>query len=297
MPQLPTPRQTATQYNRRRMSIVAVLGAGPIGAGVAHALARHARVRDVRLIDSAGSVARGKALDIRQSGPVEGFDTRVAGEDDVLAAVAADVIVVADEHEQGPWDGDRGLAMLARLRRSGATAPLVLAAPGQWWLAEAAVREAGVAADAIVGASAGAMAGAARALAALEIEGSGVDVTLPVCGRPPRFTLGWSSAMVGQSLAADRIPPHRQRAVSDHLAAHWPPGPYAIATVTAPIVEGLLTGTRRDVCGVTVLDGELGVRGVACLLPLTLGHRRVLARRIPSLSPQERTALLSGLSA
>jgi hypothetical protein len=45
----------------------------------------------------------------------------------------------------------------------------------------------------------------------------------------------------------------------------------------------------------TVLDGEFGLRGVAGMLPLELGNGRVLARTIPSLSPQERTAMVSGL--
>ncbi len=73
------------------VSTVAIIGAGPIGASIAHTLARRARVRNVRLIDAASSVAVGKALDIKQSGPVEGFDTRVSGDGNVLAAAGASV--------------------------------------------------------------------------------------------------------------------------------------------------------------------------------------------------------------
>src|SRR5688572_32860722 len=109
------------------VSTVAIIGAGPIGASIAHTLARRARVRDVRLIDSASSVAAGKALDIKQSGPVEGYDTRVSGDADVLAAAGAGVIVIADSHESGEWEGDRGLVLIRQLVTAGSTGPLVFA--------------------------------------------------------------------------------------------------------------------------------------------------------------------------
>jgi malate dehydrogenase len=277
------------------MSTIAILGSGPIGAGIAHTLARRARVRDVRLIDAAATVATGKALDIRQTGPVEGYDTRLSGIGDPLAAVGADVIVIADTHADGEWEGDKGLALLRQLVAAGASGPFVFAGPKQTWLIEATVRELGVASDRVVGSAAAAMAMAARGLAGLEVNGSGVDVALAMCGKPPALTVAWSSATIGGLLLTDRVPSHRVLAISQQLKKLWPPGPYAIATATASVVEGLVSGTRRDTPGVTVLAGEFGQRGVGCLLPLTLGNGRVLSRIVPSLSPQERTDVVNSL--
>jgi malate dehydrogenase len=277
------------------MSTIAILGSGPIGAGIAHTLARRARVRDVRLIDAAATVAAGKALDIRQTGPVEGYDTRLSGIGDPLAAVGADVIVIADTHADGEWEGDKGLALVRQLVAAGAAGPFVFAGPKQTWLIEATVRELDVASDRVVGTAAAAMAMAARGLAGLEVNGSGVDVALTMCGKPPALTVAWSAATIGGSLLTDRVPSHRVLAISQQLKKLWPPGPYAIATATASVVEGLVSGTRRDTPGVTVLAGEFGQRGVACLLPLTLGNGRVLSRIVPSLSPQERTDVVNSL--
>ena len=277
------------------MSTIAVLGAGPIGAGIAHTLARRARVRDVRLIDAAATVAAGKALDIRQTGPVEGYDTRLSGIGDPLAAVGADVIVVADTHADGEWEGDRGLALIRQLVAAGASGPFVFAGPKQTWLMEAVVRELGIASDRVVGTAAVAMVTAARALAGLEVNGSGADVALAMCGKPPALRVAWPSATIGGSLLTDRVPSHRVLAISQQLKKLWPPGPYAIATASAPVVEGLIASTRRDTPGVTVLNGEFGQRGVACLLPLSLGKGRVLSRIVPSLSPQERTDVVNSL--
>lgn len=278
------------------MSTVAILGAGPIGAAVAQTLARRARVSDIRLFDAAAGVAAGKALDIRQAGPVDACDTRVSGAAEPLGAVGADVIVIADAHADGEWEGDRGLALVRRLVTAGATAPLVFAGTRQVWLMETVARELGVTADRLVGTAAAAVAGAARGLVALETNGSGVDVSIAVCGRPPALTVGWSSATVGGALVTDRVPAHRLRAVTGQLQALWPAQPYAIASATAPVVEGLIAGTRRETPGVAVLAGEFGLRGTACLLPLTLGNGRVQFRHVPSLSAQERTELVNSLS-
>ncbi len=65
------------------MTTVCILGAGELGGSVAHALARGERVRRVRLIDEAGTIAAGKALDIQQAGAVEGFHTVVEGTNDL----------------------------------------------------------------------------------------------------------------------------------------------------------------------------------------------------------------------
>lgn len=278
------------------MSTVAILGAGPIGASVAHTLARRARVRDVCLIDNAASVAAGKALDIQQSGPVEGYDTRVSGDGNVLAAAGAGVIVIADGHESGEWEGDRGLALVRQLVNAGVTGPFVFAGPRQTWLMEAAVAELGVAADRILGTAAAALNGAVRALVALEVNGSGTDVSLSVSGRPPAFVIAWSSATIGGALVTDRVPAHRLLAISNQLKGLWPTGPYAIAAATAPVVEGLLSGTRAQVPAMVIVDREFGVRNRAALLPVTLGNGGVLARHLPSFSPQERVDFMNALT-
>jgi malate dehydrogenase len=278
------------------MSVVAIIGAGEIGSAVAFALASRARVRDVRLVDAAANVAAGKALDIRQTGPIVGFDTLVSGRSDVLDAVNADLIVIADAVTDGEWEGDRGLAMIKQLVRAGSTSPIVFAGPKQMWLMEAVVREAGVAPDTIVGSAAGAIHSGLRALVALEVNGSGADIAAAVVGRAPSFTVGWTSATLGGSLLSVAMPAHRMLAVSDTLKKLWPPKPQAIGVATAAIVEGLLFGARRLIYATTVLTGEYGERGVATMLPLELGNRRVLKRIDPSLSGQERVEFLIGLS-
>jgi malate dehydrogenase len=275
------------------VSFVAILGAGPIGAAVAHRLAERARVSSVRLIDESADAASGKALDIRQSGPVDGFDTPVTGSGDVLSAVGAAVVVVADTISAGEWQGEPGLGLIRRLVQAGSKGPFVFAGSSQIALIETAARELHVPADRLIGTAASAVAASVAALAAVEAQRTGVSVV--VAGRPPTLVVGWSSATIAGSLLSETVPAHRLLAITQALPRLWPPGPQAVAAPTALVVEALTSGSRKLHQAMTVLDGEFGLRGVAGMLPLELGNGRVLARTIPSLSPQERTAMVSGL--
>ncbi|HET9371368.1 MAG TPA: hypothetical protein VFO19_14010, partial [Vicinamibacterales bacterium] len=273
------------------MSRIAIVGAGPIGGAIAHALAERERVREVRLIDDRASVAAGKALDIRQTGPIDSFDTRLDGSGDALGASGASVIVIADRFEGGEWQGDEGLALVRKLVRAGTVAPIVFAGPAQTWLMEKTAAELGVAVDRLVGTAASALPGAVRGLVALELNASAVDVAVAVAGRPPAFVIGWSAATAAGSLVADRVPAHRLLAISDALRKLWPPGPQAIAAATAPIVEALANGSRRQLQATAILDGEWSSRGRAALLTLEITRGRIARCLTPSLSPQERTAV------
>jgi malate dehydrogenase len=73
---------------------VAVVGAGNVGATAAQRLAEKNLARTVVMVDVVEGVPQGKALDQWQSGPIEGFDTRVLGNQTYDDAADADVFVV-----------------------------------------------------------------------------------------------------------------------------------------------------------------------------------------------------------
>jgi len=72
---------------------IALIGAGNIGGTLAH-LVGLKELGDVALFDVFGGVAAGKALDIMQSGPVDGFDAAMTGGSDYQAIAGADVVIV-----------------------------------------------------------------------------------------------------------------------------------------------------------------------------------------------------------
>ncbi len=72
---------------------IALIGAGNIGGTLAH-LAAQKELGDIVLFDVAEGVPQGKALDLSQCGPVEGFDARITGTNDYADIAGADVIIV-----------------------------------------------------------------------------------------------------------------------------------------------------------------------------------------------------------
>lgn len=74
-------------------SRIALVGAGNIGGTLA-LLAGLKELGDVVLFDIVEGVPQGKALDIAQSGPIEGFDAKMVGSGSYAALKGADVVIV-----------------------------------------------------------------------------------------------------------------------------------------------------------------------------------------------------------
>ncbi|MGE0719923.1 MAG: malate dehydrogenase [Alphaproteobacteria bacterium] len=72
---------------------IALVGAGQIGGTLA-LLAGLKELGDVVLFDVVDGVPQGKALDIAQAGPVEGYDAAFAGGSDYSVIAGADVVIV-----------------------------------------------------------------------------------------------------------------------------------------------------------------------------------------------------------
>ena len=72
---------------------IALIGAGMIGGTLAH-LAATKEMGDVVLFDVVEGIPQGKALDLAQSGPVEGFNAALKGTNDYADIAGADVIIV-----------------------------------------------------------------------------------------------------------------------------------------------------------------------------------------------------------
>jgi malate dehydrogenase len=72
---------------------IALIGAGNIGGTLAH-LAASKELGDIVLFDVVEGVPEGKALDLAQCGPVEGFDAKLKGSQDYAHIQGADVIIV-----------------------------------------------------------------------------------------------------------------------------------------------------------------------------------------------------------
>ena len=72
---------------------IALIGAGMIGGTLAH-LAAMREMGDIVLFDIVEGIPDGKALDIAQAGPIDGFDAKLKGTSDYADIAGADVCIV-----------------------------------------------------------------------------------------------------------------------------------------------------------------------------------------------------------
>ena len=72
---------------------IALIGSGNIGGTLAHLIGIK-ELGDVVLFDIAEGIPHGKALDLAESSPVEGFDCEISGANDYAELVDSDVVIV-----------------------------------------------------------------------------------------------------------------------------------------------------------------------------------------------------------
>ena len=97
---------------------IALIGAGNIGGTLA-LLALSKKLGDVVLFDIAEGVPQGKALDLSQCGPIEGFDANITGTNDFKDMKEADVVIVTAGSPRKPgMSRDDLLAINAKVMKS-----------------------------------------------------------------------------------------------------------------------------------------------------------------------------------
>ncbi|MGD0571734.1 MAG: malate dehydrogenase [Sedimentisphaerales bacterium] len=72
---------------------ITVVGAGNVGATTAH-IAASRKLGDIVLIDIVKGLAEGKALDMTEAGPVQGYNCKITGTTDWAAAQDSSIVVI-----------------------------------------------------------------------------------------------------------------------------------------------------------------------------------------------------------
>lgn len=232
------------------MPFAAILGAGPLGGALTHALAARGRFDEVRLIDPEKTLAAGKALDILQSGPVDGYSTRVTGSASLDAAAGAWVTLLADPVQADP------LLHLKELHRRSPGAVIVCADAGHQLVLARAVATGAVPPDRLVGSAPAAAAAAARALIALAVDLSPMTVHVGLGGGDDgRCVVDWERTSIDGLPAVEVLRREQQATLDARLAALWPPGPFTLGAAAARVAEAAWFGARQAFPAWWVTDG------------------------------------------
>ena len=267
------------------MLTVVILGAGEHGATLARRLAGREIARRIVLVDTDEGKARGKALDILQSGPIDRFDTRIEG---AAAAVdEPDILVVGDapEFSEGPAAADR----LGQLVAQSKPRMIVVAGARPAPLVDA-ILASGFAGDRIAGSAPVAVAAAIRRRLATALEVEASSVCLALLGLPPDvIVVPHASAAVGGVPIEQLRPALVRQAVQE--ASGRTPGPVALAAAAVHVIAALVAPGLSVLPVVARGDGALGLGRATIALPRRLGAWRVGETLEVALEPYERVAL------
>jgi malate dehydrogenase len=283
------------------VSTVAILGAGDIAGALARELAALDVVSRIVIIDDRGNVASGKALDVAQSGPVDGSHTSLSGTNDVAAVVGAKAIVIADRAaSSGPleWADDAGLALLKRVAGLNQGAMIVCAGAMQASIVEQGVNEARISRMRVFGSAPEALRSAVVAIAAAEAHAAPSDIVLSVLGRAPQNVIvPWDEASIAGRCATNVLSAAQLARLDARIARLWPPGPYALGSAAARLLRTALTRSPRTHAAQVAVTRDEGMPGRSAMMPVTLGPGGITSLVPPALSTRDRVRFETAMRA
>jgi malate dehydrogenase len=276
---------------------VVIVGAGELGGALARQVAAADITPRVTLVDDAGSVAEGKALDIRQAAPVDGYATHLVGTTDESVVVGATFVVIADRAAaSAEWQDDAGVALVRRIAYLNPQAVILCAGAHQLSLIERGVHEAGLDRLRLFGSAPEALRSAVVSMTALEAGCAPVDVSLTVVGRPPTQSIvPWEDASLAGRRATDVLSPPAITRLEGRLVRFWPPGPFALASAATRVLSAAARRNHHTVCAFVAGTRDEGDRGRVGMLPVLLGDRGIATVLRPTLSARDRVRLDTAL--
>jgi malate dehydrogenase len=275
---------------------IVIIGAGELGGALARQIAAADITARVLLVDEAGTVAEGKALDIRQAAPIDGYSTEVTGTRDEAVVVNADAIVIADRFAGGAeWRDDTAVARVRRLVHLNPSAMVLCAGAGQMEVVERGVREGGIKAPRLFGSAPEALRSAVISFAALEAQCDPTEISLMVVGRPPgQMIVLWEDAAIGGRRAADVLSPPAITRLDSRLSRLWPPGPLTLASAATRMLRAAATRSRQTFAAFVVTAGQGEGRRVG-MLPVTMNATGIAEILSSTLTARDRVRLDTAL--
>jgi malate dehydrogenase len=289
---------------------VAVVGAGNVGATAAQRLAEKNLARTVVMIDVVEGVPQGKALDQWQSGPIEGFDSRIIGSNGYEPAAGAEVFVVTAGIARKPGMSRDDLiktnagivrSVCEQIARVAPKAIVVVVSNPLDVMCYVAMKTTGFPRERILGMAGVLDTARYRTFLAEAMDVSVQDIQAMVLGghgdtMVPLISYTTVSGIpVGQLLERSKLEAivDRTRNGGAEIVAFLKTGSayYAPSAAAVQMVEAIALDRKRLLPCSAWLQGEFGLRDVFCGVPCKIGRKGLEAIVDLTLTDQERADL------
>ena len=270
---------------------ITVVGAGNVGATAAQRLAEKNLARTVLMVDVAEGIPQGKALDQWQSGPVEGYDTRVLGANDYSQAAGSEVFVVTAGIARKPGMSRDDLvktnagivqSVSKEIARVAPQSIIIVVSNPLDVMCYVAMKASGFPRERVLGMAGVLDTARYRMFLAEAMEVSVEDIQAMVLGghgdtMVPLISYTVVSGIpVTQLLAKDKLDAivTRTRNGGAEIVAHLKTGSayYAPSAAAVQMVEAIALDKKRILPCAAWLTGEYGLTGMFCGVPCKLGR-------------------------
>jgi malate dehydrogenase len=288
---------------------VTVIGSGNVGASVAMRLADK-QMADVVLIDILEGIPQGKALDMLESGPIEGSDVNIRGTNDYADTADSDLVVMTAGFPRKPGMSRDDLlranyevvnGAIAQAAKHSPEAILIVVTNPLDAMVQTAFRVSGFPKHRVLGMAgvldtaryrtfiAEALSVSVRDVQGFVLGGHG-DTMVPV----PRYTT------VAGIPVGDLMPPEQLEAVvkrtrngGAEIVNLLKSGSayYAPASAVVEMIDAIFKDRKRILPCAAYLEGEYGIHGVFVGVPVKLGARGIEQIVEIKLTPEEQAAL------
>jgi malate dehydrogenase len=289
---------------------ITVVGAGNVGATTAQGIAEKSLGRTVVMVDVVEGLPHGKALDQWESGPIEGFDTRVVGANDYGPAAGSDLVVITAGIARKPGmtrddlvktNTDIVKAVALEVKKASPRAIVIVVSNPLDVMCWVAKEVTGFPRERVLGMAGVLDTARYRTFLAQALDASVEDIQAMVLGGhgdtmvPLVSYTTVSGIPVSQLLDRDTLDAivQRTRDGGAEIVKHLKTGSayYAPAAATVQMVEAIVLDKRRILPCAAWLTGEYGLEGLYLGVPCKLGVGGLEGIIEVELSAQERAAL------
>jgi malate dehydrogenase len=288
---------------------VTVVGSGNVGASAAQRIVEK-HLADVVLIDVLEGIPEGKALDLWESAPVEGYDCRLRGTRDYADTAGSDVVVITAGLARKPGMSRDDLLMknyeivkgvTEQVARHSPQAILVVVTNPLDVMAQTAFRVSGFPKQRVMGMAGVLDSARFRSFIAEELDVSVSNVHAMVLGGHgdtmvplPRFSTV-AGIPVTELMPAESIRRlvDRTRNGGAEIVALLKTGSayYAPSAAIVEMVDSILRDRKKILPCAVFLEGEYGIRSLYVGVPAKLGRKGVEQILELPLSEEERGGL------
>ncbi len=292
--------------NITRRPKISIIGAGFVGSTCAH-WAASKELGDIVLIDINGDAAKGKALDLFEASPVEGFDSNVQGGSDYALTKDSDVVVITAGLPRKPgMSRDDLLATNSKIVKECAqnvakyspNCVLIIVSNPLDAMCHVALNATGFPRERVIGMAGVLDSARFRSFVAMECNVSVEDVqgfTLGGHGDTmvpmPRYTTVGGIPLT-QLVAKDRIDSlvDRARKGGAEIVELLKTGSayYAPASSAIQMVEAIVRDKKRILPCAVLLKGEYGVQDLFCGVLVKLGAKGLEGIPILEMNAEEK---------